>query len=258
MNRRGLGLALFAAAAMGAGFTHPFGNPRVEPARGFDTLLRGAAMPAGAKHVLISKCADCHSSETRWPVYARIAPGSWLIERDIQRAREAMNLSNWERMSADAQDVAIGKIIHEAKSGEMPPVQYRMLHWHAKLTAAEVAQLAMLDNRSSEQGGAGGAGDADRGRDVFTRRCTGCHAIEGNREGPQLAGVFGRRAGSVAGFNYSPGLKSSGIVWNEAALDRWLSDPEMVAPDTTMDFRVPKTQERADLIAYFRQISSGK
>ena len=69
------------AAVTGLGFVHPFGDPRAEPAKGPGTLLQGATMPADAKTVLVTKCADCHSSETRWPVYARIAPGSWLIER---------------------------------------------------------------------------------------------------------------------------------------------------------------------------------
>ena len=77
-------------AVMGEGFglgnLHPFGDPRVEPAERFGTLLQGAKMPAEAKAVLVAKCADCHSSETRWPVYARIAPGSWLIEWDIVEA----------------------------------------------------------------------------------------------------------------------------------------------------------------------------
>src|SRR5882757_10723717 len=96
-------------AVMGAGFglgnLHPFGDPRVEPAEGLGTLLQGAKMPAEAKAVLVQKCADCHSNETRWPVYARIAPGSWLIERDIVEARKEMNLSRWEEMPAERQEV---------------------------------------------------------------------------------------------------------------------------------------------------------
>jgi cytochrome c len=54
---------------------HPFGNPRVETARGLGTLLQGAKLWPDAKAELVTKCADCHSSETRWPVYARVAPG---------------------------------------------------------------------------------------------------------------------------------------------------------------------------------------
>jgi mono/diheme cytochrome c family protein len=90
--------AITVAAVMSLGYVHPFGNPRVEPAEGLGTLLQGAKMPVEAKAVLVTKCADCHSSERRWPVYARIAPGSWLIERDIVEARKKMDLSRWEQM----------------------------------------------------------------------------------------------------------------------------------------------------------------
>jgi cytochrome c len=246
-------IVLLAITLAGLAFVHPFGNPRVEPAKGLDTLLQGANMPADAKKVLVTKCADCHSNETRWPVYARLAPGSWLIERDIVEARKKMNLSIWEQMPADTQDVLIGKIIHEAKSGDMPPLQYRVLHWGAKLTAADVPALSSMSKAGVGEESLSGPGDAGRGKLVFQRRCTGCHALDADREGPRLAGVFGRKAGSVTGFDYSAGLKNSGMTWNEATLEKWLSDPDMVVPDTKMDFHVPKAQERSDLIAYFRQ-----
>jgi len=96
---------------------------------------------------------------------------------------------------------------------------------------------------------------ATRGKLVFEKRCTGCHAMEADREGPRLAGVFGRKAGSVPGFDYSAGLKNSGITWNEATLEKWLNGPEMMVPDTRMDFYVAKAQERSDLIAYLKQKS---
>ena len=253
MKRLSTVIALSAVAAVGMAFIHPFGNPRVEPAKGLDTLLQSANMPADAKSILIAKCADCHSDETRWPVYSRVAPGSWLMERDIVEARKQMNLSNWDQIPADTQDVLIGKIIHEAKSGDMPPLQYRALHWGAKLTPAEVATLSTMGNGEQEDGDLTLPGDAARGKLVFEKRCTGCHAMEGDREGPRLAGVFGRKAGSVAGFDYSTGLKNSGITWDRASLERWLRDPDLVVPDTKMDFHVPSAQERTDLIAYFQR-----
>jgi cytochrome c len=249
----GAKIVFSAAAVVGLAFVHPFGNPRVEPAKGLDTLLQSANMAVDAKKVLITKCADCHSNETRWPAYARLAPGSWLIERDIVEARKQMNLSNWEQMPPDTQDVLIGKIIHEAKSGDMPPLQYRMLHWGAKLSPAEVATLFMMGKGGQEEAALTLPGDAAPGKVAFEKRCIGCHAMEGDREGPRLAGVFGRKAGSVKGFDYSAGLKSSGITWNEAALEKWLSDPDAMVPDTKMDFQVPKAQERSDLIAYLKQ-----
>jgi cytochrome c len=64
---------LTVASVTGLGYVHPFGNPRVEAARGLGTLLQGTNLPPDAKAVLVTKCADCHSSETRWPVYARVA-----------------------------------------------------------------------------------------------------------------------------------------------------------------------------------------
>ncbi len=238
---------------MGLALIHPFGDPRIGPPKGLGTLLRGANMSSDAMKVLISKCADCHSNETRWPPYARVPPGSWLIERDIIEARRQMNLSDWDQMPADTQEVLIGKIIHEAKSGDMPPLQYRALHWGAKLTAVDIVTLSSMQQPSAPDAAQTPPGDAARGKLVFEKRCTGCHSMTEDREGPRLGGVFGRKAGSVPGFTYSAGLKNSGITWNEATLEKWLSDPDLVVPDTSMDFHVPKAQERSDLIAYFKQ-----
>ena len=246
--------ALTAATCVGLGFVHPFGNPRVEPAKGLDTLLRGATMPADAKAVLVMKCADCHSSETRWPGYARIAPGSWLIERDIVHARQKMDLSRWEDIPEEKQQALMAMIAHQAKTGDMPPLQYRLLHWNATLSKADVQTLSMLGRQT---GGSEDAlareGNAGQGKLAFEKRCTGCHALAVDREGPRLAGVYGRVAGSVAGFNYSPGLKNLGQTWTEATLEKWLSDPDMVVPDNNMSFSVPKAKERQDLIAYLKQ-----
>ncbi|MBB5337925.1 heme-binding domain-containing protein [Tunturiibacter gelidoferens] len=246
--------ALTVAALVALGYVHPFGNPRVEPAKGLGTLLEGATMPADAKAVLVNKCADCHSSETHWPVYARIAPGSWLVERDIVEARKKMDLSYWEQMPADKQEVLTAKIFEEAKSGEMPPLQYRLLHWNAKLSKADVQTLSMLGKSSGgSEATLAGDGDAVRGKAVFEKRCTGCHAMAVDREGPKLAGVYGRRAGIIAGFTYSMGLKNSAVTWNDTTLEKWLSDPDLIVPDNNMSFSVPKAEERRDLIAYLKQ-----
>jgi cytochrome c len=247
--------ALTAAAIVGLGYFHPFGNPRIEPQQGLDTLLQGANIPANARTVLVAKCADCHSNETRWPVYARLAPGSWLIERDIVKAREAMNLSCWDALSTDKQEVLKAKIVREAKSGEMPPMQYLAVHWTAKLSATDVKALSILgQSAAGSEAVAAGAGDPVRGKTVFEKRCTGCHTLEADREGPRLAGVFGRKAGSVAGFAYSAGLKKSGLTWDEATLDKWLSDPDVMVPDNAMSFSMAKATERRDIIAYLKQM----
>jgi cytochrome c len=92
----------------------------------------------------------------------------------------------------------------------------------------------------------------DAGRAAFEKRCTGCHALDRDKEGPRLAGVFGRKAGSVAGFPYSDAVKKSAIVWNEALLDKWLTDPESVIPDSDMAFRLNNAADRAAIIAFLK------
>ena len=248
-------VSFFALVVLGQ--VHPFGDPRSEPAQGLGTLLQSANMPAPAKEVLVAKCADCHSSETHWPAYARVAPGSWLIERDIIEGRRHMDLSRWAELSPDKQDVLKAKIVQEAKSGGMPLPQYLLIHWSAKLSKDDVQALALLGKVDGTiEAGAAGAGDAGRGKQVFEKRCTGCHAMEADREGPRLAGIFGRRAGSVTGYTYSAGLRKSGetgLSWDDVSLDKWLSDTDAMVPDNNMEFRVPKPQERLDLIAYLKQ-----
>lgn len=98
---------------------------------------------------------------------------------------------------------------------------------------------------------------AENGRQLFDKRCTGCHSLEKNKEGPRLRGVYGRKAGTVPDFSYSEQLKAANIVWDEHSLDHWLTNPESVVPDTDMAFHVSSAEERADIIQFLRQ-SSGK
>ncbi|HVJ05338.1 MAG TPA: c-type cytochrome [Candidatus Saccharimonadales bacterium] len=99
-------------------------------------------------------------------------------------------------------------------------------------------------------------GDADRGKQLFEKRCTGCHSLDRNKEGPRLAGVFGRQAGTAPGFDYSAALKSAHFVWDAERLDRWLTDTDSLVEDNKMDFHVPKADERADIIRYLQLLSS--
>jgi nitrite reductase (NO-forming) len=95
-------------------------------------------------------------------------------------------------------------------------------------------------------------GDASAGRLVF-RKCQACHSIEPGKNmlGPSLAGVIGRKAGTEAGYNYSPAMKSADIVWNAQTLDQYLTDPAKVVPGNKMPFPGLKTDyDRADVIAY--------
>jgi cytochrome c len=95
-----------------------------------------------------------------------------------------------------------------------------------------------------------GAGDAARGQAVFDDRCGMCHSLTDNLQGPRLGGVVGRKAGTVAGVDYTDAMKGSGITWTPDRLDPFLADPAKLVPGTAMPISVPDAKERADLIAY--------
>jgi len=94
-------------------------------------------------------------------------------------------------------------------------------------------------------------GDAERGQTLY-QVCTDCHDLDKNDVGPKHRGVFGRKAGTVPDYEYSDALKNSGIVWNEATLDKWLTDPQMLVPGAKMFFHLESAQDRADVIAFLR------
>jgi cytochrome c len=97
------------------------------------------------------------------------------------------------------------------------------------------------------------AGDAVNGKTLYQARCAMCHSVDFNGVGPAHRGVFDRPAAQAKGFAYSAALKSSGVVWNAASLDRWLIDPEKMVPGQTMFVGVSEAQERADLIEFLKQ-----
>ena len=97
------------------------------------------------------------------------------------------------------------------------------------------------------------AGDPKAGEVVYSR-CLACHSLERNRTGPKHCGLFGRKAGSAPGYEYSPAMKKAKLVWNEKTLDRFLASPMKVVPGTTMTYAgVEDPEERADLIAYLKK-----
>lgn len=101
-------------------------------------------------------------------------------------------------------------------------------------------------------GGTASAQDADAGKKVFAR-CMPCHNVDKpqTKVGPSLQGLFGRTAGTVAGFNYSKANKESGVVWSAETLDPYIKDPKAFIPGNKMPFAgVKNDTERADLIAY--------
>ena len=96
---------------------------------------------------------------------------------------------------------------------------------------------------------------AKRGGELFEKRCTGCHALDTIKAGPLLRGVFSRLSASDPRFPYSDALKKAKITWDTAALDRWLMNPDAVAPDNDMSFRLDSAEERAAIIAFLKELS---
>jgi len=97
---------------------------------------------------------------------------------------------------------------------------------------------------------------AQKGKAVFERRCSGCHAADINKEGPHLRGVFGRKAASVPGYTYSDSLKKLNLRWGEASLDQWLTDPDSLVPDTDMAFQLNAPDERKAVIAFLKSLAT--
>jgi len=96
------------------------------------------------------------------------------------------------------------------------------------------------------------APDAKRGAQLFAQRCAACHALDQNRMGPMLGGVFGRTAAAADGYDYSPALRASGLAWSEETLDTWLANPQAMVVGARMPVRVPEASSRRDIIAYLK------
>jgi cytochrome c len=105
--------------------------------------------------------------------------------------------------------------------------------------------------------GAADAGDAARGEHKFAD-CAACHATTAgggvDNVGPNLHGVFERKAGTLGDFRYSPAMKRSGITWTAQTLDAFLADPQKAVPANRMPYAgMTEAADRADLIAYLQQ-----
>jgi len=98
--------------------------------------------------------------------------------------------------------------------------------------------------------------DSAKGQAIFEQRCAACHSVEPgeNDVGPSLAGVVGRKAGSLAGFDYSPALKAAGKVWTGPQLDQFMAGPQKMVPGTRMAMAVAEADQRQALIAYLAGI----
>jgi cytochrome c len=106
------------------------------------------------------------------------------------------------------------------------------------------------------------AGQDDSGEILFNNACRTCHTIEpgDNRLGPTLHGVVGREAGSLPDYEFSPALKGSGIVWDEASLDRFIESPDALVRGNNMKpyTGITSAEERRAIVAYLTAQGDGE
>jgi len=127
----------------------------------------------------------------------------------------------------------------------------RQIALRATLVLGSLGMLLTPPTSAVEQG------DATRGQQLFVIQCAGCHALDPSQQrmGPPLAGVVGRKAGSVEGVRYSAAMRDAGFIWDEIRLEGYLANPGRYLPGTTKAVSVPNPKARADLIAYLRSLS---
>jgi Haem-binding domain len=127
----------------------------------------GLDVPPQIAAVMKRSCMDCHSNRTVWPWYSYVAPMSWLVESDVRRGRDRMNLSQWNQYKFTQKEKLLADIASAVKNREMPLHQYTLVHRDAKLSDADtdlVYGWARLERRKlKSQHAVVHAGDAQRG-----------------------------------------------------------------------------------------------
>ncbi len=110
-------------------------NPPFDPAQVIDKHL---PVPADVKAMLDRSCRDCHSHETRWPIYSYVAPMSWELVEHVNHGREEMNLSEWGDYDIESMQDILAAMCRQVRKGAMPLPQYTMIHRSARLSTSEV------------------------------------------------------------------------------------------------------------------------
>ena len=128
-SRRLIGIAVFLAVVFAIQFV-PVKQENPATRAGFE-------VPVRVKEILQRSCYDCHSNQTRWPWYSRVAPVSWIVAWDVSEAREEMNFSEWERLGPERQVEMMAEIWEEVEEGEMPLWYYLPAHPDARLSSGD-------------------------------------------------------------------------------------------------------------------------
>jgi len=145
--------AIGVAVLLGAIQLVPYGWNHSNP-----PVTQNAPWPsAEAESIARQSCYDCHSNESEWPPYSYVAPMSWLVRRDVEEGRDALNFSTWDQGEQEAHDAA-----EAVDEGSMPPTQYTFLHRDAKLSDSE-KQVLIDALEAMDHGGGGGGDNSGRG-----------------------------------------------------------------------------------------------
>jgi hypothetical protein len=162
--RRPAQLALGALAVLGVLQLVPLDRSNPPVTADFDG-------PPAVEAVLRQSCYDCHSNETAWTWTAYVAPASWLVVRDVHRARDEFNLSEWGQMDAEDRTELPHEVVEEVEEGAMPLPAYLLIHPEAGVSEADLATLRAwagpLPEEEADEGGEdeGGQRRRRRGRD---------------------------------------------------------------------------------------------
>jgi hypothetical protein len=142
-----LGAALMLAVALPVAGP-PRTNPRAAPGL---ALGQQIAVPSTVDRVLRRACYDCHSHETRWRWYARVAPASWLVVSDVDEGRRHLNFSTWSDYHRFERADLLDKSCELVSNGTMPLRGYRLMHAAARLTPADVEALCEWARAEAER-----------------------------------------------------------------------------------------------------------
>lgn len=127
----------------------PKNLPQTSADRQNDIISNGV-VNAEIGGILKSSCYDCHSMETRYPWYSRIAPVSWLLKSDINEGRSHLNFSEWKTYSKMEMIGKLGDIKEQVQSGDMPMPMYTLIHRKSKLNDAQKAALIQWTDQQSK------------------------------------------------------------------------------------------------------------
>lgn len=118
-----------------------------------NSMHQHVQVPSEIDSMIRRACYDCHSNETRWPAYAWVAPVSWLVARDVRRARSDLNFSEWgtdpDREPTPTQ--RLGGICSDLRKGIMPPRSYLLMHPRARVSNIELERICQWTLEAREQ-----------------------------------------------------------------------------------------------------------